>query len=47
MNIDHKELTREVLRVEQWKCKFENRDVCRFRGTGITRKAASKRKKKK
>ena len=44
MFIDHKELTREVLRFEQWKCKLESRDVCRFRGTGITRKVASKRK---
>ena len=39
---------RELFPAEKpWETKWQNRDVCRFRGTGITRKAASKRKKKK
>lgn len=39
---------RELFSAEKpWETKWQNRDVCRFRGTGITRKAASKRKKKK
>ena len=48
MNIEPKAFNREFIRAEKiWNDKLENRDVCRFRGTGITRKAASKRKKKK